>query len=148
MALSELSSQRAQNASSGTTVSSRTCAYPANVTAGDLLIIGVTTYNSAGAPASIAVTDTRGTTYSVFSAVFDTGAGSTQRLALAYGVAPSSGANTVTVDPAGDAWVSMVLGAFTGQHSTPLDVDGGESHDQTLTAADSLTTLAANALLI
>lgn len=88
-------SQRAAGDSSATSLA---VAYPGSVTSGNLLVACGAAYDSGGAPASVSVTDTRSTSYTVLSAASTTG-GDDVRIFIAYGVAPSSGANTVTMDP-------------------------------------------------
>ena len=121
----------------------RTLAFPGNVGSGNLLIVAGAGFKSGGVAAP-GVTDTLGTSYTVLSAVpFTNG-----RIFIAYGVSPSAGANTVTIDWAGAVGNSFSINEYSGQHATPLDVDGGSSTGTSTTPADSLTTLSADDLLI
>ena len=144
MAFAEVGSgsQRATN-SSGSGDSS-TLAFPGNVTAGNLLIVGGAAW-AATAPTGIVVTDSRSTSYTVLS-VQDVG---NVRYWIAYGVAASSGACTVTVNPQGaSADHTYSINEFSGQHATPLDVDDGASSGQNDNPSSSITTVAADALII
>lgn len=138
-------SQRAQV--SALNVSSQPLAYPANVTAGDLLVCLGRCWHSTTPHTSISVTDTRGTTYSVF---FVDEAGSNDSQFIAYGIAPSSGANTVTVTPNSLAeTISLAIDEFSGvDTTTPLSVGGSTSTGASTTASDSLTTLTAGELVV
>jgi hypothetical protein len=145
MSITEVGSQRATFTSLGVQVDSLAGAYPNNVTAGDFLVCGGQAFES-GPPSSITVTDTLGTTYTVLSY----SPNSVERLWIAYGIAPSSGANTVTANPSGSAaYMSFSIDAFAGVNTTtPLSVDGGNSTGTGTAVADSITTATANELII
>lgn len=144
MAITEVATRRAATGNNDG-VDSAALAFPNNVTSGNLLIVAGAAWGSSAAPTSIAVTDTRSTSYTV---VLGTVVG-TWRTFIAYGVASSSGACTVTVNPNGSsAALSFSIDEFTGQDATPADVDGGTSTGSSNTASDSITTVAANALII
>ena len=122
-------------------------AFPGNVTAGDLLLVAGMMYNAGGPPASVTVTDSVSTTYGtkICTAVDTNGSPF-----IAYGIAPSSGANTVTVNPpnASDTF-GWSQDEFSGTHtSAPLDVDGGNTTGSGTTASDDITTGTANALVV
>jgi hypothetical protein len=132
-------------ANSASAVDSLNCAYPANVAAGSLLVaLGGVDSN----PASVTVTDTRLTPYTVLLSTAALTGGN--KYFIAYGIAPSAGPNTVTVNPAGAAsFISFAIDEFSGCHpTTPLDVDGGESTGTSTTPSDDLTTVSANALIL
>ena len=126
-------------------VDSTTIVFPANVVVDNLLVCGGAAWKSVAAT-SITVTDTRSTAYTVFSVTI----GASVRLWIAYGLAPSSGACTVTVNPEGTGtYIACAIDEFSGVHlTTPLDVDGGSSTGTSTTPSDSLTTLVANDLLL
>jgi hypothetical protein len=125
------------------TAGDTTLAFPANVTSGNLLICVGAAFDSSGS--TIGVTDTRSTVYSVLSAVPFTGG----RLWIAYGIALSSGACTVTANVTPDtAGQSFSIDEFSGVNATPLDVDGGQTTATSTAVSDTLTTLTANDLLI
>jgi hypothetical protein len=109
----------------------------------NLLVVAGASFRSAadgGPPASITVTDTRGTPYTVLSDVF-TDPGGGVRFWIAFGVAPSPGACTVTVDPDGTTDTSFSIDEFSGvDPDAPLEVDGESSTGSTTTPQDSLTT--------
>lgn len=148
MAWAEKASMRATGSLSG---DSGTLAFPNNVAAGDLLICAGAAWQSSGAPTGVTVTSTQttGNWSTLLGTIFDT----TQRSFIAYAVATGSGSCTVTINPAGSAADSTFsIDAFTGQHATPLDVDGGTSTgiagNSAGTASDALTPTVANDLLI
>lgn len=134
-------------------VGSAPAAFPADVTAGDLLLVCIGAWMGGTGFTSLNVTDTLSTSYSVLIA--PTGvvwAGGTGRGCIAYGIAPSSGPCTVTVDPVengqGNSWINAVIDEFSGVNATPLDVDGGESTGSNTTPSDSLTTVTDNDLVV
>lgn len=144
MAIAEVGSGSQRATATGAT-GDRTLSFPGNVTSGNLLILAGCGFTVGSADPAPTITDSIGTAYTVASAVVFTNG----RLFIGYGVAPSSGANTVSVDWAtADTGSSFSIDEFSGQHATPLDVDGGSSTGTSTTPADSLTTLAANDLLI
>jgi len=128
-------------------VDSASLAFPGNVTSGSLLIVAGAMWASGAAPTGATVTDTRSTSYTVV--VGTVPPGMTWRTFLAYGVAPSGGACTVTVNPTGSsADLSFSIDEFAGQDASPADVDGGTSTGLSSTSSDSLTTVAADALIV
>lgn len=127
-----------------------TQAFPGSVTAGNLLVVLGACWVSGGAPASITVTDDRSTSYTVLSA--PAGGSGNFRFFIAYGIALSSGACTVTVNPAGaSSDMGWVIDEFSGvDTSTPLDVDGSftVSAVGSTTPNDDITTGVVNALVL
>lgn len=144
MALAEVGAGSQRATRLGVAGLTPTLAFPANVTSGSLLICGGCAFESGGVSVS-SVTDTRTTSYTVLSAIpFTAG-----RIWIAYGIAPSGGANTVQVNFAGtNPGSSYSIDEFSGVHATPLDVDGGQTIATSTTVSDTLTTLTANDLLI
>jgi hypothetical protein len=126
-------------------VNSAALAYPGNVTAGDFLVCGGLAYHASGV-ASVAVNDTRGTSYSVLSFAV----GTLERAWIAYGFAPSSGANTVTADPspASGNYLSFSIDEFSGVHAIPLSVDGGHAVGFGTTVDPTITTATAGELIV
>jgi hypothetical protein len=121
-----------------------TLAFPANVVSGNLLVAMGCGFLSGGTAAPT-ITDSIGTSYTVLSVVpFTNG-----RLWLAYGIAPSSGACTITVD-----WASASVGhsysinEYTGNHATPADVTGGVLTGNTNAPICSCDVSVPNALVI
>lgn len=151
MALAEVGggTQRATTGDNNA-VDSAALAFPAAVASGNLLIVAGAWWGTTAAPTSITVTDTRSTSYTVILGTV--GAGMTWRTFIAWGVAASSGACTVTVNPAGaDATHagSYSIDEFSGQHASPASVDGGTTTGQTAaTISDTITTATVNELLI
>src|SRR5688572_21501206 len=123
MAFAEVGSgsQRASANNSGA-VGPLTIAYPGNVTSGNLLIGVAVWWRSAGANGSPNVTDDVGTTYAVIVSNAITLGTGTYRLAIWYGVAAGSGANSVDFDAVDSSFMSGSIDEFSGQHATPLSV--------------------------
>jgi hypothetical protein len=151
MAFAEVGSgsQRASGNNSGA-VGPLSIAFPGNVTSGNLLIGVVVWWRSAGASATLAVDDTRSTTWNtIVSDAISLGTG-TYRLAIVWGVAASSGANTIDfADSGGSAYMSASVNEFSGQHASPLSVS--TTTPNTGTSVDpvgTLTTLNAGELVI
>lgn len=121
-------------------------AFPLNVTSGCLLIVGGAVYDGgSGAPANIAVSSTK----AIFTSITAIASGELSYF-LARGVATSSGADTVTVNPDGtSAYISFGIDEFCGTDIvTPLDADGGTSTGTSTTPSDSITTTTAGALVV
>ena len=113
-------------------------------TTGDFIAIGGNAYDGGGAPASIGVTSPCGT----FTVLSSSPAGFTRQF-IAYTFAISTGACTVTINPAGGAaYIAAGAVKFTGVHATPLDVDDGATTGTGFTDTASITTVAANALIL
>ena len=148
MAITEVASQRASSGTNGG-ADSDALAFPNNVTSGNLLVVGGATWVSGGIT-SISVTDslTPSTTYTVVLGTafgFLTGI----RTFLAYGVAPSSGACTVTVNPSGSSVdFSFGIDEFTGEADPPSDVNGGDTQGSSTAPSDGITTGVDNALIL
>ncbi len=142
MAFAEVGSgsQRA-SANGATTVASRSCAFPGNVTSGNLLVAGGSLYE-AGLTA-LNVTGSRAT----YNSVLLPGSSGLNTF-LAWGVATSSGAETIIVDPNVNAYIGFGIDEFSGQHATPADVDGGHSTGSSTSPSDSITTVADDALIL
>lgn len=123
----------------------RTLAFPANVGNGNLVTAGGAGFLSGGAAApTVTSTCTTGNWSIVSGAAFTAG-----RIFVAWAVTTAAGACTVTVDWANaSTGSSFSIDEFTGQHGTPLDVDGGCSTGTSTTPSDSLTTLTADDLLL
>lgn len=139
-------SQRASKAVFATV--STTLAYPGNVVSGNLLVCGGAAYNGLANPDPVVVSSDRTTGNWTVVKWAD---GANELLWIAYAVATSSGACTVTVDPtevATGASFSFSIDEFSGQHATPLSVDGGNSTGTSTTPADSITTATANELIL
>jgi hypothetical protein len=137
-------SQRANDFANG--VDSLAVAYPGNVTQNNLLICAGQAFKDGGSVASVSVTDSRSTSYTVLSWV-STGS---ERMWIAYGIAPSSGACTVTVNPSNATDdLSFSIDEFSGVNtSTPLDVDGGNSSNTGTDVSEAITTGVAGALIV
>ena len=145
MAILEVGSST-QRTSKTTASHTANLAFPGNVTAGNLLLVMGSVFRNDAAVA-LTVTGTR-CTFTVLKN--DLGDVNDQNF-IAYGIATSSGAETVTVDmggtDAGDTqW--FAIDEFSGVHATPLSVDGGVTNNTSTTQADSVTTVTANELVV
>jgi hypothetical protein len=139
-AWAEVAGQRA-------TASGTTLAFPNNVTSGNLLVVLGADFLDPDGPTSVAVTDTLGTSYTV---VLSGEVGAGKKSFIAFGVAPSSGANTITVtpDPANTTY-TFSIDEFSGPHATPASVDGDRTIAiNTTTVSDSITTIEENELIL
>src|SRR5947209_4817773 len=77
-----------------------TVAFPGNVTAGNFLLVQGVSWQAGSGNSAITVTDTQSTPYTVIMASTGvTWAGGVGKAFIAYGIASSSGANTVTINP-------------------------------------------------
>ncbi len=150
MAIAEVGSgtQRATGSFSG--VDSGTLAYPGNITSGSLLICSGGTYVGGTPNQTHTVTDTRSTPYSTLEGVAHNAFSGDYKNYIAYGIAASSGACTVTLNPSGAvAYGQFAIDEFSGVDTgTPLQVNGGETTATSTTCSDSITTTGTNALLI
>lgn len=152
MAIAEVGAGTQRATIRGTNVTSAAVAFPANVAADNFLLCEGGFWN-AGVVASVAVTDTRSTVYSSlfpgFANSLAWGGGNGYSF-IAYGIALTSGACTVTVAPAAlNNYINAVIDEFSGTDTTtPLDVDGGVSTGSSTTPADSLTTVADGDLVV
>lgn len=137
--LTEVAGQRKNVVNDGS-VDSSSSAFTSNVTSGNLLLVmGV----AGGSTTGPIVTDSRSTTYTVQS--FITG---TARVFVAYGMAPSSGSCSVTVNPTGSfSRVNFVLAEFSGQHPTPIDVALVSNTGTSTTPSVSITPLSSGTLV-
>lgn len=133
-------------------VASQDLAFPGNVVAGNLLIVVGAIFDSPTAPASCTVTDTRSTSYTVLLSGATTFGSGESKCFIAYGIAPSSGACTVTVNPDGaDAFGAFSIDEFNaslGWETPPLAVDGGSSTGSSTTPSDTLEVFTNSCLLI
>lgn len=119
------------------------------VTAGNLITILGVSWNASG-NSSIAVTDTLSTPYTVLLGAGTPNGGGVGKEFIAYGIVPSSGACTVTVDPNGTGnYINAIASEWTSDVTTiTLDVNGGESTGTSTAPSDGLTTLTAGALVL
>jgi len=149
MAITEVGSGSQRASTSVDNVDSTTLAFPANVTSGSLLLVAGSCWQTGAGNSGITVTDTRSTSYTVLMKAGFASDGGQMVPFIAYGIAASSGACTVTVDPSGTGnYLAFTIDELAGVHATPLDVDGGQSTGTSTAPADGLTTAAAGTLLV
>ena len=142
-------SQRA-SAFSTTAVATKDFVFPGDVTIGDLLIFGGGLYAGDGNPRFSSITSTRSADLSIIlSSTIFTGR---CRSFLAYAIATSSGACTITANLTSDgataAYVSGAIDEFSNPNATPLDADGGSSTGTSTTPSDGVTSSVSNALVV
>lgn len=128
---------------------STTCAFPSNVTSGNVLVACGGNWNGNNM-SGMAATDTLSTNYAEVIGSATT-SGVAIKTWIAYGVATSSGANTITQTPAGGtgwygSWGILELSGV--DTTTPLDVDGGSSTGSGTTVSDGITTSAADTIVL
>lgn len=131
-------SQRATYVGGGGT---QPLAFPGSVTTGNLLIVAGATYSDGAPPNDVTVNDSIGTSYTTINSVDGNG-----KNWIAYGIAGSSGANTVTVVMG--SYGTFSIDEFSGVDSTPLDVNGSYSTGVGTSVSDGITTGVNNALII
>ncbi|MCS6290352.1 MAG: hypothetical protein H8K10_15460 [Nitrospira sp.] len=129
--------------------SSTTCTFPSNVTPGNVVAACGAIWNG-GNMTGQALTDTVLTDYTEVVGV-NPPAGTPNKTWIAYGVVPSSGANTVTQAPAGGtgwfgSWGIVELSGV--DTSSPIDVDGLNLTGNSTAPSDSITTSAADAIVL
>lgn len=128
-----------------TTEDTAALAFPLNVTTGCMLLVGGAVYDGAGAPGTIAVTSSRAT----FSVLVADHPSTDTSYFIAYGIATSSGGDTVNVNPFHDTgYISFAIDEFCGTAAAPLDVDGGTSTGTGTAVADDITTGVADTLVV
>lgn len=153
MAFAEVGSgsQRSSANSAGTAIPALSIDYPGDVTAGNLLIAVMAWWRtSPGANGSPTCEDDVGTTFSsIVSDQITLGSGA-YRLAIFYGAAGGSGANTIAMsDAVANSFMSGSINEFSGQHATPLSVSSTTPNTGTSTdPTASLTTLTSGELVI
>ena len=142
MAFSEVASRKATTEFEG--VDSATLAFGGNVTSGNLLVVSGNSWTDPVA-ASYSISDTRSTSYTTYNG---TTRGTFAKGFLSWGLASSSGACTVTVNPAGGtSWGSFSINEYTAGATISLDVNGGESTGSSTSPSDGLTTTASAGLI-
>ncbi|VVC06074.1 Uncharacterised protein [uncultured archaeon] len=112
---------------SGSTV---TLAYSSNVSAGNLLIVS---YSSEGAVTSSTVSDTLGTTYTRVAQITS----ATINMNVWAGIAPSSGANTVTIGSPASAYNQLGISEYRNVSAT-ADVTASNYTTSNTTASASI----------
>lgn len=145
MAIAEVGSGSQRQTNTGSAVDSINVVFPGNVTSGSLLAVGGACWDSP-ASTSVTVTDTLSTTYTTLLGTSVSG----YTPFIAYGIAGSSAACTVTVSPNDPQnWITASIDEFSGvDTTTPLDVDGGNSTGTSAAPSDGITTGVDNALLL
>jgi hypothetical protein len=140
--------QLVQSASGTETTSSTTLSgsFPAATTAGDLLVLSASVYTGATNPIT-SVTDSAGNTWTrIGTAHFVSGHYSDGEMWYSANAKPVT---TVTVHNGSAASVAFVAQEFSGVATTgPLDVSAGTSNTGTAASSGSVTTTAANELVV
>lgn len=120
----------------GATANTSVVAFDTSVVAGNLIIVATQYYHGAATPTCA---DSRGTAYTrVQQDFFDS-----THLAVFYGVAPSSGANTVTVSAASSGfWITAIhefsdVGAFDASVGASFDSSSSPQNSGNLTTSQA-----------
>lgn len=143
MAFSAVSGQAATT--SYTNVNSVTLAFPGNVTAGNALVVGGGNWANPQ-DATIAVSDTRSTSYNTHNQTIS-GRGTTAF--LAWGTAPTGGACTVTVNPAGtNGWGSFTINEYQAADTIGVDATFESTTGSSTSPSDSITNTVNDGLLL
>ncbi|MGH9681950.1 MAG: Ig-like domain-containing protein, partial [Candidatus Acidiferrales bacterium] len=128
-------------ATTGSGSSTLAVKFPSNVNKNDLLIVGASSY-AGNAFASSAVTDTLGSTWSL-AVTKNPGTSGTPSLAgIYYAIAPSAGADTITVHMTGTNNLHLHIYEVSGV-VTASELDQVGSNYQTSTTAATVSTTAA-----
>jgi hypothetical protein len=123
-------------------------AFPGNVGNANLVIAAGACWRNTGV-GTLTVSDTRTTAYTTRQ--YFSNVDANYMVFIAYGVTPSSGANTVTVTaPNANTYCSWGIDEFSGvDPANPTDVDGGGvTTASTASPSSTITTRVANALII
>jgi hypothetical protein len=144
MAFSEVASRKATAEFSGTSTGS--VAFAGNVTAGNLLVCVGNVWND---PQSTSI-GVAGSLHTTGWTVYTVNIGTPATAWVAWKVATSSGAETVTVDPSGSqAWGSISVDEFTSGGTISLDTDhGSQTGSPTSTPTKNFTTTSATGLIV
>lgn len=130
-------SQRATSSNGGTTA-----AFPGNVTSGNLLIVSGCIF---GLGRNILTSDFGDTISTTWAIAADYTASNNQCFVV-YGVAGSSAADTVSFNAG--SFRNFCIDEFHGQNATPFDAAGTGTTGTSTSPAGTITTVAANALII
>lgn len=135
-----------RNSGSVVTTSLITLTLPSAVAAGDLIVVGVSSWPSA--PAATAITDTLGNTYALAGTTRKTSYGA--YTGIYYTVNTRAGSNTVTFRTAsGGSELSMVVAEFSGANAvSPLDAATGATGSSATPSSGNMTPTAAGDLVI
>jgi len=131
-------------AGNGNSASGRTQAFTSNVTAGNAIVVCVSTYNSG--TLTVTVTDSLGNTYS------QAGSYSTNvvnRVSIWYAVNITGGACTVTVTPSASAYMDICVIEYSGvKTSSPVSSTTGTTGTSGTYAPGTLTVATAGSVAI
>lgn len=118
----------------GFSASARAKAFASNLTAGNLVVVAVSTF---GTGITVALTDTLGQTYVQIGAYVNN---NQARISLWYVANCAAGANTVTVTPSGSANISVGLLEYSGvTGSTPLQASATSTGISTAPSPGAVT---------
>ncbi|HEY7648940.1 MAG TPA: chitobiase/beta-hexosaminidase C-terminal domain-containing protein [Methylomirabilota bacterium] len=124
-----------------------TAAFPGAVTAGNLLVVAGAEWRDNGGTTITAIQDTLNTAYT--RREFVSTSDPNYRLFIAFGRAPVSGANSVTVTTAAAAYTSFGIDEFSGiQDAASLETDGGGVSGGPSTTPSAPITTGSNALIL
>lgn len=127
---------------------STTAAFPRNVKAGSLLLVTGAVWRNPD-PSPIAISDTLGNTYTVLETGTVSWASGAGRGFIAYAISGSSGACTVTCDPASTGnYINLYVIEGFGPASSPVDATGTEASGTSTGPSATIDTTVANALVV
>jgi predicted secreted protein len=134
-----------QNTSNNVPGNPMSLAFGSNVTAGNLLIVGVGSTTGGASNSTISLSDTLGNTYTSLGKVEEGVLSASGE--IFYCIANSSGANTVTATYSSGSGIALHVAEFSGVSAVDQNA---VTNDQTGTAADSgpVTTAFADELLL
>ena len=142
-AIAEVVGQKTHSDSSGS-VDTLAIAFPINVTSGNLVCVGGGFYTGSSGN-TVTVSDTLTSTFSTYSYTDNAGI----YVFVSCAKVSSSAADTITIDPNANAYISAAIDEFSGVGL--FDVDGGSATSDTLTtsgvASINITTVANNAIV-
>jgi hypothetical protein len=120
--------------------SSLSVSFPANTTAGDVILVGFDFTTSASFSS---ISDSQGNTFTEVGTQLTSPGGARSRLYYANNI--KGGADTVTINlSANSAWIEMYLNEYSGVNQTnPIDVQAGTSGSSSTVSSGNATTTAA-----
>ena len=133
------------NSTRVTAADSTTAVMPGNVTAGNWMACAGNIGDNTGGVTSVTVTDSVSTSYTSILGAEYSGNG---RSFIAYGQVPSTGANTVTVNPSGtNNFIQFGCDEFSATLPLVVDVDGASSTGSSTTPSDTITTVNSDTII-
>lgn len=152
-AIAEVGAGSQRGSGSGFNAATADCAFPGNVTSGNVIVVAGGLYNDVGTVGAITTAKTAGTATigAVSTILSSTGVfGGRMKAWISYALVTGTGSLTMRVSPdiASSNYMRVACDEFSGTNIT-LDVNGGEAVLASATpVSDTITTAAANALIV